>query len=137
MLPLLRELRPHLTAESFEAVCREGYPQRLRFTLAYWDGARVGVAGWRLVATTNAMRKLTVDDLVTTAASRLTGVGRALLRDLERRERDAGYTFLDLDSGGLHRTMRIGSTCVSGSLKPRTTSTGSFASWNCPEQLAH
>jgi GNAT superfamily N-acetyltransferase len=48
------------------------------------------------------LRKLTVDDLVTTADGRSNGVGRALLRDLERRAREAGCTLLDLDSG-VHR----------------------------------
>ena len=102
VLPVLLELRPHLTAASFDAVYREGHPQGLRFTAAY-DGARcVGVAGWRLIAATHPIRKLYVDDLVTTSASRSAGVGRALLTDLERRARAAGCTLLDLDSA-VHR----------------------------------
>jgi GNAT superfamily N-acetyltransferase len=102
VLPVLLELRPHLTAESFDAVYREGHPQGLRFVAAY-DGERcVGVAGWRLVACTHLGRKLYVDDLITTAASRSTGVGHALLAELERRARAAGCTMLDLDSG-VHR----------------------------------
>lgn len=102
VLPVLVELRPHLTAESFAAVYREGYPQGLRFTGAY-DGSRcVGVAGWRLVACTHLGRKLYVDDLVATAGRRSAGVGRALLGELERRARDAGCAVLDLDSA-VHR----------------------------------
>src|SRR3954453_13429281 len=66
VLPVLRELRPPLTPESFAAVYEQGHPQGLRFTGPYLDGRCVGVAGWRIVATTNALLKLYVDDLVTT-----------------------------------------------------------------------
>ncbi|MGH9227659.1 MAG: GNAT family N-acetyltransferase [Acidimicrobiales bacterium] len=98
-LAVLQELRPHLTADSFTAVYAEGYPQGLRFTAAY-DGAKcVGVAGWRIVATTAHLRKLYVDDLVTTAVARSTGVGRTLLGALAQRAEAAGCTTLDLDSG--------------------------------------
>jgi GNAT superfamily N-acetyltransferase len=96
---VLRELRPHLTAASFAAVYAEGHPQGLRFTVAYDGGRCVGVAGWRIVATTASLRKLYVDDLVTTAAHRSTGVGRALLDALAQRAEAAGCTALDLDSG--------------------------------------
>lgn len=102
VLPVLRELRPHLDEESFAAVYAEGHPQGLRFTAAY-DGDRcVGVAGWRLISSTHTIHKLYVDDLVTTAPGRSRGVGHALLADLERRARAAGCTALDLDSG-VHR----------------------------------
>ena len=102
MLPVLLELRPHLTPESFSAIYTEGYPQGLRFTAAY-DGDRcVGVAGWRVIATTFAERKLYVDDLVTTDDARSRGVGKALLSELTRRAVEAGCTAIDLDSG-VHR----------------------------------
>jgi GNAT superfamily N-acetyltransferase len=96
---VLRELRPHLTAASFAAVYAEGHPQGLRFTAAYDGGRCLAVAGWRIVATTASLRKLYVDDLVTTAAYRSTGVGRALLDALAQRAEAAGCTALDLDSG--------------------------------------
>lgn len=98
-LDVLRELRPHLTAASFAAVYAEGHAQGLRFTVAYDSGRCVGVAGWRIVATTASLRKLYVDDLVTTAAHRSTGVGRALLGALAERAEAAGCTAIDLDSG--------------------------------------
>ena len=106
-LPVLQELRPHLTPELLEQVLAEGEPQGLRF-LAAFDGERcLGVAGWRTMATTHAVRKVHVDDLVTAPASRSTGVGAALLHELERRARTAGCSVLDLDSGvqrhGAHR----------------------------------
>jgi len=102
VLPVLRELRPHLTAELFDTVYREGYPQGLRFTAAYvtTEGSSrcVGVAGWRIVATTWVIRKLYVDDLVTTSTARSSGIGKALLDSMEERAKAAGCTALDLDS---------------------------------------
>ncbi len=96
---MLVELRPGVTDASFAAIYHEGYAQGLRYLAAYEDDRCVGVAGWRIVATTVATRKLYVDDLVTRAAGRSRGVGRALVRALRERARDAGCTILDLDSG--------------------------------------
>jgi GNAT superfamily N-acetyltransferase len=98
ILPVLRELRPHLTAETLASIYNEGYPQGLRFTGAYVDGACLGVAGWRIVATTFCGRKLTIDDIVTTATARSHGLGRAVLAELHRRARAADCHLLDLDS---------------------------------------
>jgi GNAT superfamily N-acetyltransferase len=104
VLPVLGELRAELTAAQLTGVYAEGYPQGLRFTAAYDDdGSCLAVAGWRLVATTVALRKLYVDDLVTTASARGTGVGGALLAELTERARAAGCRVIDLDSG-VHRT---------------------------------
>jgi GNAT superfamily N-acetyltransferase len=98
-LPVLQELRPHLDADGLRAVYAEGHLQGYRF-LAAFDGERcVAVAGYRVLATVVAGRKLYVDDLVTAADARSNGVGRALLGELERRARAAGCTVLDLDSG--------------------------------------
>jgi GNAT superfamily N-acetyltransferase len=99
VLPVLEELRPHLTPESFAHIYSEGHPQGLRFTAVYAEDRCVAVAGWRLVATTVALRKLYVDDLVTASDQRGRGVGAALLSELERRAREAGCRVLDLDSG--------------------------------------
>lgn len=102
LFPVLLELRPHLTPESFTAIYDEGYAQGLRFLAAY-DGPRcVGVAGWRLVTWMPTGRKVYVDDLVTTASARSTGVGKALLTELAARARAAGCSVLDLDSN-VHR----------------------------------
>ena len=98
VLPVLVELRPHLDEESFAALDAEGHPQGYRFTAAYAGDRCVGVAGWRVIATAHAMRKLYVDDLVTAADERSGGVGRALLAELEAKARAAGCLVLDLDS---------------------------------------
>jgi GNAT superfamily N-acetyltransferase len=102
VLPVLRELRGHLTAASLREIYERGHSQGLRFVAAYDGGACVGVAGWRLVSTTSVALKLYVDDLVTTAERRSSGVGRALLAELERRARAHGCHALELDSG-VHR----------------------------------
>jgi GNAT superfamily N-acetyltransferase len=99
VLPVLRELRPHLDEGSFAAVYAEGHPQGLRFLAAYDEDRCVGVAGWRIAALTSTLRHLYVDDLVTTSDGRSKGVGHALLEELERRAVAAGCTVLDLDSG--------------------------------------
>ncbi|MFI6880337.1 GNAT family N-acetyltransferase [Streptomyces sp. NPDC050400] len=100
VLPVLRELRPHLTDDLFREVYAEGYGQGLRFSAAYADdGTCVGAAGWRVVANTSQLRKLYVDDLVTSGAARSGGVGRELLSYLERRAVQQGCAHLELDSG--------------------------------------
>jgi GNAT superfamily N-acetyltransferase len=100
VLPVLAQLRTELTRELLDAVYAEGHPQGLRFTAAYDDqGGCVAVAGWRLMATTVAIRKLYVDDLVTSAERRSEGIGAALLTELARRAREAGCRAIDLDSG--------------------------------------
>ncbi|MFD9051540.1 GNAT family N-acetyltransferase [Streptomyces zaomyceticus] len=104
LLPVLLELRPHLTPELFRQVYEAGHPQGLRFSAAYADDGRcVGAAGWRIISTTSSLRKLYIDDLVTAAATRSTGVGHALVEHLDGHARAAGCHELDLDSG-THRT---------------------------------
>nr|WP_254072176.1 GNAT family N-acetyltransferase [Rathayibacter sp. VKM Ac-2857] len=98
-LPVLRELRPHLTEELLEQVQREGAPQGLRFSALFEDGDCVAVAGWRVVVNTSAIRKLFVDDLSTAAGGRSRGHGAALLAALTERGRELGCTSIELDSG--------------------------------------
>ena len=98
-LPVLVELRPHLTAEDFVAIYAEGHPQGLRFTAGYVDGQCVVVAGWRVIAMTHQRRKLYVDDLCTASTRRSTGAGKAMLDHLAEVARAAGCTVIDLDSG--------------------------------------
>jgi GNAT superfamily N-acetyltransferase len=101
---VLAELRTELTPEQLTSIYAEGHPQGLRFTAAYDDHDEcVGVAGWRVIATTIAVRKLYVDDLVTAASQRGRGVGRALLAELVARAQQAGCRVIDLDSA-LHRS---------------------------------
>ncbi len=107
LLPVLRELRPHLTEDLLREIYAEGYGQGLRFTAAYDDGRCVGAAGWRVVINTSTLKQLYVDDLVAAADARSGGIGHALLAHLEERARELGCHELDLDSGtqrtGAHR----------------------------------
>ncbi|GAA2851606.1 GNAT family N-acetyltransferase [Microbacterium arabinogalactanolyticum] len=98
-LPVLRELRPHLTDELFTQVMREAGPQGLRFTAVFAGERCVAIAGWRIVANTSAIRKLYVDDLSTAAADRSRGYGRMLMDELRDRAVAAGCRSLELDSG--------------------------------------
>jgi GNAT superfamily N-acetyltransferase len=99
VLSVLQELRSHLTAVNFAAVYKEGYVQGLRYLAAFEGDRCVGVAGWRVVATTAAIRKLYVDDLVTRASERSRGIGTLLLAELVDRAKSTGCEILDLDSG--------------------------------------
>lgn len=98
-LPVLQQLRSHLTADLLDQVLREGEPQGLRFLAAFDQNTCVGVAGWRVMANTSGIRILHVDDLVTDATVRGHGVGSALLSQLRDRGIAAGCRTLELDSG--------------------------------------
>lgn len=98
-LPVLQELRPHLTEELLARVLDEGAPQGLRFTAVFAGERCVAVAGWRIIANTSAIRKLHVDDLSTAATERSRGHGRMLFDALRERAAAAGCSSIDLDSG--------------------------------------
>jgi GNAT superfamily N-acetyltransferase len=98
-LPVLQELRPHLTLQLLEQVLQEGGSQGLRFTALFKQGRCVAIAGWRVIANTSAIRKLYVDDLSTAASERSSGHGAALLSALMDRGRELGCHQIDLDSG--------------------------------------
>jgi len=98
-LPVLQELRPHLTAVLLARVLDEGAPQGLRVAAVFAGDRCVAVAGWRIIANTSATRKMYVDDLSTAESERSRGYGRMLLDALRERAVEAGCRFLDLDSG--------------------------------------
>nr|WP_165137588.1 GNAT family N-acetyltransferase [Microbacterium amylolyticum] len=98
-LPVLQELRPHLSRSVLDDILIEAAPQGLAFIGAFDGDTCVGVAGWRVIANTSAVRKAYVDDLVTAASTRSRGVGALLLDDIEQRARQAQCHVLDLDSG--------------------------------------
>lgn len=98
-LPVLQELRPHLTRELLDQVLDEGNPQGLRFTGIFVDGECAAIAGWRVIANTSVIRKLYVDDLSTASSMRSKGYGAALLDELVRRGRELGCRSIELDSG--------------------------------------
>ena len=55
--------------------------------------------GWRVVVNTSDLRKLYVDDLVTTQSAQSSGVGKILLAELRLRAIAQGCFTLELDSG--------------------------------------
>jgi GNAT superfamily N-acetyltransferase len=99
VFPVLQELRNHLAADGLRDTYERGHRQGLRFLAAYVDDECAGVAGWRIIENTAHGRKLHVDDLVTHGDRRSSGVGHALIGELERRARAASCAYLDLDSG--------------------------------------
>lgn len=94
-----RQLRPQLPADyvaSMHAIFTHG----ARMLLAMSDEGQVqGVAVWRIVHNTFEGVRLYVDDLVTDERIRSTGIGKALLAQLENYARANGCDVLALDSG--------------------------------------
>jgi GNAT superfamily N-acetyltransferase len=97
--PVLRQLRPLLTAEAFlervRAQCDLGY------RLAYLESAEgiVAVAGFQIRHTLVDGRYLHVDDLVTLESQRSRGHGAALLAWLRVRAEELSCGSVQLDSG--------------------------------------
>jgi len=100
--PVHRQLRPKLPADyaaKMQKVFREGG----EMCVAVEGDAVAGVAVFRQFENTHIGSRFYVDDLVTDAARRSSGVGRALIEWLEAEARRRGCPGLDLESG-THRT---------------------------------
>lgn len=78
---VMRELRPHLVdADAFMAQVERQARQEGYRLLAAWQGTElVGLAGYRFQENLIYGRFVYIDDLVTTASVRSTGVGAALV----------------------------------------------------------
>ena len=108
--PVMRQLRPRLSEESFLERVRA--QRDLGYCLAFLraqDGI-VAVAGFQVRHTLVDGRYLHVDDLVTLESQRSSGHGTALLAWLRGRAEELSCTSLQLDSGvkrkGAHRFYR-------------------------------
>ncbi|MFC7468811.1 hypothetical protein ACFQVA_16555 [Actinomadura keratinilytica] len=121
-LPVLAELRPHLTARLLEEVHAAYHPQGLRFSALYdTEGRCVAVAGWRVIANTSAIRKLYVDDLVTAEAACSTGAAGNSSRTW--RTGPASWTAASwISTRAPSAPTPTASTCASGSRSARSTS---------------
>jgi len=102
--PVMRELRAHLTdADAFIAQARRQAAQGYRILAAIkQDGDQatvLGLAGYRRQENLLYGQFLYIDDLVTLANQRSTGVGAALIDALRQQARDAGCAKLVLDTG--------------------------------------
>lgn len=95
---VMRQLRPHLTPESFRARVRSQQRQGYRLAWLEAEGRPVAVAGYRLSESLADGPHLYVDDLVTDEAARSRGHGARLLRWLVERARAAGCVQLQLAS---------------------------------------
>ncbi len=100
--PVHRQLRPDLPAD-YPARMQQIFAAGGEMCVAVIGDSIVGVAVFRSYENTHAGKRFYVDDLVTDAAYRSSGVGHALLGFLERLARARGGDSIDLDSG-THRT---------------------------------
>jgi GNAT superfamily N-acetyltransferase len=102
--PVMRELRPHLSdANAFIAQVRRQAAHGYRILLAAVNDSdgqtAVGLAGYRRQENLLYGQFLYIDDLVTLADQRSTGVGAALIDALRQQARNAGCAKLVLDTG--------------------------------------
>jgi GNAT superfamily N-acetyltransferase len=97
--PVMRELRPHIAAHDFVARVRSLEPAGYRLAYLRSGEGIVAVAGFRIAENLAWGRFLYVDDLVTLAARRSQGLGRALLDWLRAYAVEHRCGQLHLDSG--------------------------------------
>lgn len=100
--PVMVQLRPHLTADSFLIQVKRQMEQG--YLLAYIADQQIckAVAGFRLLEMLSRGRLLYVDDLVTDAQSRSQGYGEILLNWLVDYAKAHHCQSFNLDSG-VHR----------------------------------
>ena len=96
--PVLRQLRPDLREETFVADVRSMETEGYRL-VALSDPEVHAVAGYRVFAMFAMGRQLYVDDLVTDAAYRSHGYGKALLDWLLNEAWTLDCRYVNLDSG--------------------------------------
>ena len=97
--PVMRQLRPLLVEAEFVERIGAQQAQGFRLALLEDDDAVVAVAGFRVQEMLATGRTLYVDDLVTDAAARSQGHGKAMLDWLMAYARGAGCATFSLDSG--------------------------------------
>lgn len=97
--PVIRQLRPALARDALVAAVRQQREEGYLTAGAYADGACVAFAGYRIQRMLAHGKLLYVDDLVSDAAVRGAGHGRALLDWLRQEATRLGCDALQLDSG--------------------------------------
>lgn len=97
--PVIHELRQDLTRAEFERRYAEGYPDGYRVVALYDEGECRAAAGYRILTNFVRGRVLYIDDLVTGAAWRSKGYGRALDEHLGEVASRGGCGYVTLDSG--------------------------------------
>jgi GNAT superfamily N-acetyltransferase len=97
--PIVQQLRPHLQVEDLVAAWREQRAEGYRAVGAFDAGRCVGFAGFRVQHMLAHGRFLYVDDLVTDADGRGSGVGVRLMAWIADEARRLGCASVQLDSG--------------------------------------
>lgn len=98
--PVMAQLRPHLTEDSFVAqVLRQFDEQQYHLVALYVEDVPAALAGYRLGECLFSGRYVYVDDLVTDEAQRSQGYGGQLFDWLVLEARRLGCASLQLDSG--------------------------------------
>jgi GNAT superfamily N-acetyltransferase len=97
--PVVQQLRPHLDRGDLIAAVQGQRGEGYRAVGAYAEGVCVAFAGYRIQHMLAHGRLLYVDDLISDAAERGSGYGRALLDWLVDEARREGCEAFQLDSG--------------------------------------
>lgn len=97
--PVMHELRPHLTEESFLSITSDMVWDGYRLFAGRQNGRIVALAGVAVCLNLYHGRHLWVYDLVTTASARSQGLGQQLLQWLEELARSERCERLALCSG--------------------------------------
>ena len=96
---VMQELRPLLRREAFVAAIRHQQSEGYRLAMLADAGGVTTVAGFRVQAILATGKTMYVDDLVTAAAARSRGHGKAMLQWLMDLARSEGCDAFSLDSG--------------------------------------
>ena len=96
---VLHQLRPALRRDTLVATVRRMEPHGFRLACAEEDGQVRAVAGYRITEMLRTGLMLEIDDLVTDAAARSGGYGKALFDWLLEEARTRGCSVVELDSG--------------------------------------
>src|SRR5688500_5283587 len=97
--PVLSELRPHLTLDSYESLLATMRPTGYRLFAVRSEGEIVALAGVAFRTNLYYGSHLWVYELITTSSSRSQGHGKALLDHLEALARAEGCDTIALSSG--------------------------------------
>ena len=98
VFPLMRQLRPHLSAATFLSAVRAQQAEGYRLFGGEVDSSLVVLAGVRETRTLLRGLHLFVDDLVTLQSSRGLGHGKAMLQFLAAHAQSRGLERIYLDS---------------------------------------
>lgn len=97
--PLMRQLRPRLeSAEQFLEIYRRQAAAGYRLLVRWSDDTPLALAGYRITENLFHGQHIYIDDLVSDAASRKLGHGRALLEFLKIEAKSLGLTQVVLDT---------------------------------------